>query len=81
MSCERRALVRPKHHEGRRPRIIAAGIAAAGIVYHLGSSLRFFAPVLFDAFAPAYDVTVLTEGAFCLVLLSGWTLQRKGRAA
>ena len=55
------------------PRIIGAGIAAAGIVYLVGSSLRFFAPVLFDAFTPAYGVTVLAEGAFCLVLLSGWT--------
>lgn len=66
---------------GLFPRIIGAGIAAAGIVYFLGSSLRFFAPVLFDVFAPAYGVTVLAEGAFCLVLLSGWTRHRRIRSA
>lgn len=66
---------------GLFPRIIGAGIAAAGIVYLVGSSLRFFAPVLFDAFAPAYGVPVLAEGAFCLVLLSGWTRHRRIRGA
>ncbi|SIS88931.1 protein of unknown function [Roseivivax lentus] len=37
---------------GLFPRIIGAGIAATGIVYLVGSSLRFFAPLLFDAFTP-----------------------------
>lgn len=66
---------------GLFPRIIGAGIAAAGMVYLVGSSLRFFAPVWFDAFTPAYGVTLLAEGAFCLVLLSGWTRHRRIQGA
>ena len=66
---------------GLFPRLVGAAIAAAGIVYLVGGFLRFFAPALFEAFAPAYAVTVLAEGAFCLVLLSGWTRQRRMRAA
>ncbi len=66
---------------GLFPRIIGAGIALAGIVYLIGSSLRFFAPALFDAFTPAYGATILTEGAFCLVLLLGLTGQRRLRTA
>lgn len=62
---------------GLFPRIIGVGIAVAGIVYLLGSSLRFFAPALFDAFTLAYGITVLAESAFCLVLLSGWTRHRR----
>ncbi len=62
---------------GLFPRIVGVGIALAGIVYLLGSSLRFFAPALFEAFTPAYGMTVLAESAFCLVLLSGWTKHRR----
>jgi len=66
---------------GLFPRLIGAGIATAGIVYLTGSTLRFFAPTLFDAFAPAYGLTVLAEGAFCLVLLLGWSRQGRIRTA
>jgi hypothetical protein len=66
---------------GLFPRAIGAGVALAGLVYLTGSALRFFAPVLFDAFAPAYGVTILAEGAFCLILLSGWTRHRRIRGA
>jgi len=66
---------------GLFPRIVGAGIAAAGVVYLIGSFLRFFGPALFDIFAPAYGVTVLAEGAFCLALLLGWTRQRRMRIA
>jgi len=66
---------------GLFPRTIGAGIAAAGVVYLIGSSLRFFAPDLFEAFTPAYGVAVLAESAFCLVLLLGWTRQRRMRNA
>jgi hypothetical protein len=66
---------------GLFPRMIGAGVALAGLVYLTGSALRFFAPALFDTFAPAYGITVLAEGAFCLVLLSGWTGQRRMRTA
>ena len=51
------------------PRIIGAGVAAAGIVYLIGSGLRFFAPDLFALFTPVYGLTVLAETAFCLTLL------------
>lgn len=46
-----------------------AGLALAGLVYLIGSGLRFFAPNLSAAFAPAYGVTILAEAAFCLRLL------------
>lgn len=47
-----------------------AGLAVAGLVYLIGSSLRFFAPDLSSAFMPAYGLTILAETAFCLRLLS-----------
>ncbi|WP_435258291.1 DUF4386 domain-containing protein [Thioclava sp. FR2] len=50
-----------------------AGLALAGVVYITGSSLRFFAPDLSSAFAPAYGLPILAETAFCLRLL----LQRR----
>lgn len=46
------------------------GLAVAGLVYLIGSSLRFFAPDLSSAFMPAYGLTILAETAFCLRLLS-----------
>ncbi|WP_252729610.1 DUF4386 domain-containing protein [Pacificibacter marinus] len=50
-------------------RMFGAGLAMAGLVYLCGSGLRFFAPELASAFAPAYALTILTETAFCLRLL------------
>jgi hypothetical protein len=46
-----------------------AGLAGAGLVYLIGSSLRFFAPDQASAFTPAYGLTILAETAFCLRLL------------
>ncbi len=46
------------------------GLAVAGLVYLIGSSLRFFAPDLSSAFMPAYGLTILAETGFCLRLLS-----------
>jgi hypothetical protein len=66
---------------GLFPRVIGGGIFIAGLVYLTGSALRFFAPVLFDSFAPAYGVAILAEGAFCLILLLGGTGQRRIRTA
>lgn len=58
-------------------RSIGVGIGLAGIVYLIGSSLRFFMPEAFDVFAPAYGITVLTETAFCIALLTvGLKLRR-----
>jgi hypothetical protein len=45
------------------------GLAVAGLVYLVGSGLRFFAPDLSSAFMPAYGLTILAETAFCLRLL------------
>lgn len=50
-------------------RSIGIGLVLAGLVYLIGSGLRFFAPELFDMFAPAYMLTILAEGAFCIALL------------
>ena len=45
------------------------GLAIAGSVYLVGSGLRFFAPELSSAFAPAYGLTIIAETAFCLRLM------------
>ena len=50
-------------------RVFGGGLAVAGGVYLTGSGLRFLAPDLYDLFVPAYGLTILAEGAFCLRLL------------
>jgi hypothetical protein len=50
-------------------RALGVGLAIAGLVYISGSCIRFFAPELSSAFAPAYGLTILAEAAFCLRLL------------
>jgi hypothetical protein len=50
-------------------RVFGAGLVAAGFVYLIGSSLRFFAPELSGTFAPAYGITIIAETLFCLRLL------------
>ncbi|MEM5516773.1 DUF4386 domain-containing protein [Henriciella sp. AS95] len=59
------------------PRLIGVGVGAAGLVYLVGSSLRFFAPAAFEAFAPAYGLPVIAESAFCVVLLIGRGTKRQ----
>lgn len=49
-------------------RVFWAGLACAGLVYLIGSGLRFFAPGMSGAFMPAYGLTILAETAFCLRL-------------
>ena len=67
---------------GLFPRLIGAGIILAGGVYLTGSTLRFLAPGLFEVFAPAYGIPVLTELAFCLALLfAGWLSRRRSGPA
>lgn len=51
------------------PRALSLLMAAAGVVYLAGSSLRLLAPNLSSAFAPAYVLPLLAESAFCLWLL------------
>lgn len=55
---------------GYLPRTLGLLLAAAGAVYLAGSALRFLAPALSDAFAPAYAVTLLAETALALWLLA-----------
>lgn len=54
---------------GHFARVFGTGLAIAGLVYLVGSGLRFFAPELGSAFAPAYALTIVAETAFCLRLL------------
>ncbi|MBD3788587.1 MAG: DUF4386 domain-containing protein [Sphingomonadales bacterium] len=56
-------------HSGLFAKAFGAGLAGAGLVYLIGSGLRFFAPDLSAAFLPAYGLTILAETAFCLRLL------------
>lgn len=57
-------------------RLLGAAVAAAGIVYLIGSTLRFLAPDLMAVFMPAYGLTILAESAFCVALLIGRTRMR-----
>ncbi|MCB1407888.1 MAG: DUF4386 domain-containing protein [Rhodobacteraceae bacterium] len=54
---------------GLMAKVFGLGLAGAGLVYLVGSGLRFFAPELSAGFAPAYGLTILAESAFCLRLL------------
>ncbi|MBY6161984.1 DUF4386 domain-containing protein [Mameliella alba] len=54
---------------GATPRLLAIGIAAAGLVYLAGGVLRLIAPDLWESFQPAYLVCILSESALCLWLL------------
>jgi len=54
---------------GARPALLGWLIAASGLVYIAGSALRFLAPELGAAFAPAYLLPMLAESGFCLWLL------------
>ena len=51
--------------------VLGAGLAAAGLVYGAGSTLRIVAPDLVEAFAPAYLIAIVAEVAFCAWLLTG----------
>ena len=62
-------------------RVLGLAMMAAGAVYLAGSTLRFLAPDLADAFAPAYLVPVVAEGALCLILLIRGVDRETWRAA
>lgn len=51
------------------PRALGFGIGLSGLVYLMGSVLRFAAPELHGFIAPAYLVPLVAETAFCLWLL------------
>ena len=64
------------------PRLIGAGLMAAGAVYLTGSALRFLAPAMLGAFLPAYGLTIIAETAFCLwLLIAGIRTERYPQAA
>lgn len=44
-------------------------VSLAGLIYLTGSTLRLFAPEAYNAFAPAYGLTILAETAFAILLL------------
>lgn len=52
------------------PRALGIGVAIAGLVYLVGSCLRFAAPELAAAFAPAYGIPLIAELGMCAWLLS-----------
>lgn len=54
---------------GLVPRVLGAGLAAAGVVYLSGSFALVLAPGIAPALAPAYAVPLLAESAVCLWLL------------
>lgn len=58
------------------PRILGHGLIAAGVVYLIGSTVRFAAPSALPAVAPAYAVPLAAELAFGVWLL----LSRPGPA-
>lgn len=60
---------------------IGVGVAMAGVVYLVGSSLHFFAPDGYDVFAAAYVIPMLTETAFCVALLMKGAVRRQTRFA
>jgi len=62
-------LAAPVRRSGFVAAAFGAGLAGAGLVYLVGSGLRFFAPELLSAFLPAYALPILAETAFCLRLL------------
>ena len=52
-------------------------VAAAGIVYLIGSYTRFLAPDYLAAVSPIYIVAIISEVALCLwLLVKGVNLQR-----
>lgn len=51
------------------PRLLAPLMAAAGVVYLLGSYAVFVAPAASPAIAPFYAICLLAELGFCLYLL------------
>ncbi len=51
------------------PNLIAAGIAASGLVYAAGSLTRLLAPAASPLIEPAYSVPMVAESALCLWLL------------
>ncbi len=52
------------------PALIGVGVGIAGVIYLIGSTLRFAAPELGEAFAAAYLIPAVAELALCVWLLA-----------
>jgi len=62
----------------RFPRLIGQMMVAAGLVYLTGSTLRFLAPGMAEAFAPAYLVPIIAESTLAIRLATfGLALPRR----
>lgn len=57
------------YRSGFLPRVLGALLAAAGVVYLVGSYTRFLFPAQVEAVAPIYLVAIVAESAMCLWLL------------
>ena len=51
------------------PTFLGLVIGLAGMIYIIGTGLRFLAPNMVELFQPAYGLCILAELAFCLWLL------------
>lgn len=66
---------------GYFPKALGYLLIGAGVVYFIGSTLRFMAPHLLDSFEPAYAICLIAELAFALWLLIKGMNAVKWRAA
>jgi len=57
------------YRSGYLPRLLGLLLAAGGVVYILGSYLRFLMPEWLAWFEPAYAIPLVAEVGFCLWLL------------
>ena len=69
------------YRSGFLPRIFGVLLAAAGVVYLVGSYTRFLFPAQVDTVAPLYVVAIVAESAMCLWLLVRGVDARKWAAA
>ncbi|SHI52473.1 protein of unknown function [Desulfatibacillum alkenivorans DSM 16219] len=53
------------------PKLLGYGLAAAGLVYLFGSSVRFMHPSLYPQIEAIYIIPLIAELSFCLWLLLG----------
>lgn len=69
------------YRSGFLPRALGVLLAAAGVVYLVGSYARFLFPAQVEAVAPIYLVAIIAESAMCLWLLVRGVDARKWAAA
>lgn len=69
------------YRSGFLPRALGVLLAAAGVVYLVGSYTRFLFPAAVETVAPIYLVAIVAESAMCLWLLIKGVDARKWAAA